>query len=190
METLERHLPISSSEELNKLKKIAVRFEEKIYTAAACRTDYLRKISSKMLSMEAKTKNAASINEPSVKPAGGNQCNVDPEMDGGSWRTVGQGDASADLPAGDWRTQLQPEARQRIVNKITETLERHLLVDSSEGLIELKKIAVRFEEKIYTAATSQTDYLRKISLKMFPLEAKTQNAASISPPSLNPAGGI
>ncbi|KAH7662799.1 Kix domain of CBP (creb binding protein) [Dioscorea alata] len=109
-------------------------------------------------------------------------------MDDGSWSAAGQGDAGGDPLAGDWRNQLQPKARQRIVNKITETLERHFLVDSSEGLIELKKIAVRFEEKIYTTATSQTDYLRKISLKMFPLEAKIQNAASISLPSLNPGG--
>ena len=36
-----------------------------------------------------------------------------------------------------------------------ETLKRHLPVSGHEGLSELKKIAVRFEEKIYTAATSQ-----------------------------------
>ncbi|KAH7662810.1 PAX-interacting protein 1 [Dioscorea alata] len=110
-------------------------------------------------------------------------------MDGGSWRSAGQGDAGGDPPAGDWRTQLQPEARQRIVNKIMETLERHLPIPASEGLNELKKIAVRFEEKIYTAATSQTDYLRKISLKMLSMETKTQNPAAINQSSLNPAGG-
>lgn len=36
-----------------------------------------------------------------------------------------------------------------------ETLKRHLPFSGQEGLQELKKIAVRFEEKIYTAATSQ-----------------------------------
>jgi hypothetical protein len=36
-----------------------------------------------------------------------------------------------------------------------ETLKKHLPVSVSEGLSELQKIAVRFEEKIYTAATSQ-----------------------------------
>jgi PAX-interacting protein 1 len=35
METLKRHLPISGEEGLHELKKIAIRFEEKIYTAAA-----------------------------------------------------------------------------------------------------------------------------------------------------------
>ncbi|KAJ6296530.1 hypothetical protein OIU78_022280 [Salix suchowensis] len=76
---------------------------------------------------------------------------------------------------GDWRTQLQPDSRQRIVNKITDTLKRHLPFSGQEGLQELKKIAVRFEEKIYTAATNQSDYLRKISLKMLTMETKSQN---------------
>ena len=36
-----------------------------------------------------------------------------------------------------------------------ETLKKHLPVSIPEGLTELHKIAVRFEEKIYTAATYQ-----------------------------------
>jgi hypothetical protein len=36
-----------------------------------------------------------------------------------------------------------------------DTLKRHLPVSSQEGLLELKKIATRFEEKIYAAAISQ-----------------------------------
>jgi hypothetical protein len=36
-----------------------------------------------------------------------------------------------------------------------DTLKKHLPVSVPEGLNELQKIAVRFEEKIYTAATSQ-----------------------------------
>ncbi|KAF9596250.1 hypothetical protein IFM89_008413 [Coptis chinensis] len=45
----------------------------------------------------------------------------------------------------------------------------------TRGITELNKIAVRFEEKIYMAATSQSDYLRKISLKMLTMETKSQN---------------
>ncbi|KAF5739057.1 hypothetical protein HS088_TW12G00255 [Tripterygium wilfordii] len=56
-----------------------------------------------------------------------------------------------------------------------ETLKRHLPFSGQEGLQELKKIAVRFEEKIYFAAESQQDYLRKISLKMLTMESKSQN---------------
>ncbi|KAK4483588.1 hypothetical protein RD792_010787 [Penstemon davidsonii] len=80
----------------------------------------------------------------------------------------------------DWRTQLQADSRQRIVNKIMETLKRHLPFSGQEGLQELKKIAVRFEEKIYTAATSQSDYLRKISSKMLTMETKSQNTMANS----------
>ena len=87
------------------------------------------------------------------------------------------------MEAGDWRSQLQQDSRRRIVHKITETLKRHLPFAGEEGLRELEKIAVRFEEKIYVAASSQSDYLRKISLKMLTMETKSQNAVSATPPS-------
>ncbi|XP_030971388.1 mediator of RNA polymerase II transcription subunit 15a-like isoform X2 [Quercus lobata] len=72
----------------------------------------------------------------------------------------------------------QLDSRQRIVNKILETLKRHLPVSGQEGLHVLRKIVIRFEENIYTSATSQSDYLRKISLKMLTMETKSQNADS------------
>ncbi|KAL3338815.1 hypothetical protein AABB24_027774 [Solanum stoloniferum] len=106
-------------------------------------------------------------------------------MDANNWRAAqaqvqaqgggeGGGAAAGAMDSGDWRTQLLPDSRQRIVNKIMETLKRHLPVSGQEGVQELKKIAVRFEEKIYSAATSQQDYLRKISLKMLTMETKSQ----------------
>ncbi|XAR54497.1 hypothetical protein NMG60_11029644 [Bertholletia excelsa] len=79
------------------------------------------------------------------------------------------------MDSGDWRTQLQSEIRQRNVNEIVEALKRHLPFSGQEGLQELKKIAARFEEKIFTAATSQSDYLGKISSKMLTMETKSQN---------------
>ncbi|KAJ1269712.1 hypothetical protein BS78_07G232000 [Paspalum vaginatum] len=124
-------------------------------------------------------------------------------MDGGAnWRptqgadpaavaAAGGVDPNAAAPAGaDWRTQLQPEARNRIVNKIMETLKKHLPVSVPEGLSELQKIAVRFEEKIYTAATNQSDYLRKISLKMLSMESQTkaQHGNTTVIPNQNPPG--
>ncbi|KAM0923350.1 hypothetical protein ACQ4PT_005642 [Festuca glaucescens] len=87
---------------------------------------------------------------------------------------------------GDWR--LQPEDRSRVINKIVETLRMHL----PEGLNELQRIAVRLEEKIYGVATNQTDYLRKISLKMLSVEAETQQApgnAQVIPNQNNPGQG-
>ncbi|KAM1039566.1 hypothetical protein ACFX13_029591 [Malus domestica] len=87
------------------------------------------------------------------------------------------------MEARDWRSQLQQDSRRRIVHKIMETLKRHLPFQGEEGLRELERIAVRFEEKIYVAASSQSDYLRKISLKMLTMETKNQTAVSATPPS-------
>ncbi|CBI33088.3 unnamed protein product, partial [Vitis vinifera] len=64
-----------------------------------------------------------------------------------------------------------------------DTLKRHFPISRPEGLHELRKIAERFEEKIYSATTSQSDYLRKISLKMLTMETKSFNAATNSLPS-------
>ncbi|XP_039026061.1 mediator of RNA polymerase II transcription subunit 15a-like isoform X2 [Hibiscus syriacus] len=96
-------------------------------------------------------------------------------MDTNNWRsTPPSGEPPMD--PGDWRAQLHPDSRQRIVNKIMDTLKRHLPFSGQDGLNELRKIAVRFEDKIFAAATSQTDYLRRISLKMLTMENKSQNA--------------
>ncbi|KAH6775431.1 mediator of RNA polymerase II transcription subunit 15a-like protein [Perilla frutescens var. hirtella] len=92
-------------------------------------------------------------------------------------------EVAADMEVSDWRNQLQSESRTRIVNKINceimmirvKTLKRHLPFSGLDGALEVERIAVRFEEKIYTAATIQSDYLRKISLKMLTLETRSQN---------------
>ncbi|KAM3235089.1 hypothetical protein P3L10_015125 [Capsicum annuum] len=76
---------------------------------------------------------------------------------------------------GDWRTQFLSHSRQRIVNKIRDTLLGHLRVYTQEVVQELMRIAVRFEEKVYTEATSLHDYLRKISIKMLKIETRFQN---------------
>ncbi|XP_026412986.1 mediator of RNA polymerase II transcription subunit 15a-like [Papaver somniferum] len=93
------------------------------------------------------------------------------------------------MDATDWRTQLQLDSRQRIVTKIMETLKRCVIISGPEGLVELNKIAVRFEEKIFTAATSQTDYLRKISLKMLTMETKSKTNGVANSLPLNTGGG-
>ncbi|URE25759.1 hypothetical protein MUK42_17948 [Musa troglodytarum] len=103
-------------------------------------------------------------------------------MEGNSWRPAqGESAAASDAGSADWRTQLQPEARHRIVNKIMETLLRYMPISVPEGLKELQKIAIRFEEKIYTTASNQSDYLSKISLKLLSMENKPQHSASINP---------
>ncbi|KAM0830409.1 hypothetical protein ACQ4PT_066232 [Festuca glaucescens] len=90
---------------------------------------------------------------------------------------------------GDWRAQLQPEARSRIAGRILEYMKKHIPVSEPVGLNELQKIAVRFEEKIFATATNQSDYLRKISLKVLSMETKTPHApgnAQLNPNQNNP----
>ncbi|XP_006358039.1 mediator of RNA polymerase II transcription subunit 15a-like [Solanum tuberosum] len=88
------------------------------------------------------------------------------------------------MDSGDWRTQLLPDLRQRIGNMIMETLKRHVSVSGQERVQELKEIAVTFEEKIYPTATSQQDYLQKISSKMLIVETRrSQNLIQPNPAS-------
>ncbi|KAL8195745.1 hypothetical protein R6Q57_025498 [Mikania cordata] len=82
------------------------------------------------------------------------------------------------MQPGDWRAQLAADSRERIRNKIFDTLKRHLPFTGQEGLQELEKIGGRFEEKIYTIATSQSDYLRRISLKMLTMEIGSHDPMS------------
>ncbi|CAL5210565.1 unnamed protein product [Lathyrus oleraceus] len=79
------------------------------------------------------------------------------------------------MDTSDWRAQLAPETRSRIVDKILNSLKGHLPYSGSEGLLQLQKIAQRFEEKIFVSAISQSDYLRKISLKMLTMDTKSPN---------------
>uniref|UniRef100_A0A1J3JTF3 Mediator of RNA polymerase II transcription subunit 15a n=1 Tax=Noccaea caerulescens TaxID=107243 RepID=A0A1J3JTF3_NOCCA len=100
-------------------------------------------------------------------------------MDNNNWRpSLPNGEPAMDT--GDWRNQLPPDSRQKIVNKIMETLKKHLPFSGPEGINELRRIAARFEEKIFSGAVNQTDYLRKISMKMLTMETKSQNAAGSS----------
>ncbi|KAK4267602.1 hypothetical protein QN277_024358 [Acacia crassicarpa] len=104
-----------------------------------------------------------------------------------NWRPTRGIESTMDTNTSDWRTQLQPDSRERIINKIMDALQRHIPVSGQDGLHELCKIAQRFEDKIYTAATSQSDYLRKISLKILAMDNKTQN--TMVNPSQSNAGG-
>ncbi|KAF5815399.1 putative mediator complex subunit 15, KIX domain-containing protein [Helianthus annuus] len=72
----------------------------------------------------------------------------------------------------DWRAQLQ---RKRIINKIMDTLKKHLPFSGYERLQELKKIAERVEREIHTAATSQSEYSRKVCFMMLTMETRLKN---------------
>ncbi|XP_018469889.1 uncharacterized protein LOC108841631 [Raphanus sativus] len=170
LETLKKHLPYSGPEGINELKRIAVRFEEKIFSGAVNQNDYLRKISLKMLTMETKAQNAAgSSSNLALDNVMINNGNVEPFL-------LNQEPA---INSGDWRTQLPPSSRQNIVNKIMDILKKHFPYSGPEGINELKRIAARFEERVFSSAVNQTDYFQKISLKMLTMENKAQNATSI-----------
>ncbi|KAI5079402.1 hypothetical protein GOP47_0004881 [Adiantum capillus-veneris] len=76
----------------------------------------------------------------------------------------------------NWRAGLAQDSRNKNVSRIMETLQRHTPLTGQDGMSELWKIANRFEEEIFYAASDQHDYLRKISLEMLNLETRTQNA--------------
>ncbi|XP_011015517.1 PREDICTED: mediator of RNA polymerase II transcription subunit 15a-like isoform X3 [Populus euphratica] len=98
-------------------------------------------------------------------------------MDANNWRpTIPGGEPVIDM--GYWRIQLQPDSRKRIIDKIMETLKRHLLFSGQEGLQELKKFSIRFEEKIYITATNQ----------MLSMEIRSQNAMPTAP--MDPAASL
>ncbi|XP_074560437.1 mediator of RNA polymerase II transcription subunit 15a-like [Curcuma longa] len=107
-------------------------------------------------------------------------------MERNSWRPAqGEPPSMPDASAGDWRRQIKPEGRQRIVNSIMGTLKSHLPISVPDRLDELQKIAFKFEDYIYNSATSQSDYLRKISVKMVLLECKSPHPRG--PGQINPS---
>ncbi|CAL1393018.1 unnamed protein product [Linum trigynum] len=77
---------------------------------------------------------------------------------------------AAPVDGGDWRATLNADLRPRNVEKIFEALKRDLQISGPDGVQELKIIAELFEEKMYAAATSESDYLHKISLKTLPVK--------------------
>ncbi|KAL1299837.1 uncharacterized protein [Arachis hypogaea] len=139
--------PLCDYDEDLEFQKIAHSIEQKSYGGATNQADYFDEIASRLLLLE----NNVNLLIPLT---GAYSC----------WPSL------TEAREREWRSQLRPDSRQRIVNKIRETLRRHLPVSGPEGSQELWKIARRFEEKIFAAVSSQTDYLRKISLEMLTME--------------------
>ncbi|EFH69142.1 hypothetical protein ARALYDRAFT_888972 [Arabidopsis lyrata subsp. lyrata] len=159
METLIKQLPFIGPEGINELRKIAVRFEDKIFSNAINQAEYLRQISLKMLSMETKSQNAAGSSS-SVFAADDNSPPLVPEPS--------LPNNEPDVNSSDWRTQQPPDSRQKNIYALLETLKKNVPYSGKEGIDELMRIAVSFEELIFNTAISQfqEDYLGKISIKM------------------------
>ncbi|KAK1373367.1 Mediator of rna polymerase ii transcription subunit 15a [Heracleum sosnowskyi] len=105
-------------------------------------------------------------------------------MDNNNMRST-QGGESTNDDGGDWRSQMQDESRKRIFNHIMNKLKRRFPLSGQEGFQELRKIAMRFEEKIYTSATSRVDYFKKISANMLAMERRYPTSNAIPPNSTN-----
>ncbi|KAK1568561.1 hypothetical protein Q3G72_026011 [Acer saccharum] len=60
-------------------------------------------------------------------------------------------ESSMNVP--DWKNELQPQLRELLVGKMSETLEWYCPFSDPASLDVLKKMAIRFEEKIFTSAT-------------------------------------
>ncbi|KAL4193227.1 hypothetical protein AMTRI_Chr06g198320 [Amborella trichopoda] len=180
LDTLKRHFPAGDPVGLSVLTTVAALFEEKIFTSAENQADYLRKISLKMPTMETKS---AMWNSTASNPTREKRKFARSSMDNGGWMPAQDEGNLVLSDANDWRTELSADSRQRIVNMIMETLKRHLPAGGCDGLSELRKIAARFEEKMFTIAENQADYLRKISLKMLTMETKSaiENSMTSNP---------
>eukprot|EP00850_Spirogloea_muscicola_P022153 SM000279S10399 [mRNA] locus=s279:66256:67936:- [translate_table: standard] len=73
---------------------------------------------------------------------------------------------------GGWRSELKHDARERIVSRIMEVLQKAAPTNGQDGMSDLLKLACKFEQRTFSVATDQSDYLRKISVKMLSLENK------------------
>ncbi|XP_048135513.1 mediator of RNA polymerase II transcription subunit 15a-like isoform X2 [Rhodamnia argentea] len=90
-----------------------------------------------------------------------------------------QGGAPA-VEGGEWRQSWPPESRKRVVNNFMENLIKCVPLRGQEGLPEAQKVAMQLEDRLYTAASSQQDYVRRVSLKMLQIERCQQNKGANS----------
>ncbi|ONK63819.1 uncharacterized protein A4U43_C07F19270 [Asparagus officinalis] len=94
------------------------------------------------------------------------------------------GEAISVLP--NWRDGIPQGGRQRIVNKIMELLQTHeRTYVPSDHLDVLREVATKYEDRAYTTASSVSDYLEVISLKVLTIRARQEQAQPSAP--VNPA---
>lgn len=92
------------------------------------------------------------------------------------------------MEASSWRIEVNSEFRQKIVRKMMEGLRKTLTSSKPEELLEVENMFLRCEEKIYAAATSRDDYLRRISGKLLGIETIARNIASKFQENSSPSG--
>ncbi|KAK9290114.1 hypothetical protein L1049_008278 [Liquidambar formosana] len=82
----------------------------------------------------------------------------------------------------DWRSELKPEVREKIVNEVIEKLKNHVPSSDPNTLNEINKVAVKFEEKIYHTARTKDGYLIAICKKITPIENSCNQSIAASSP--------
>ncbi|PIA27260.1 hypothetical protein AQUCO_08100003v1 [Aquilegia coerulea] len=80
----------------------------------------------------------------------------------------------------DWRTRFSSDSRRKVTNEIMETLKRHLPEPSLNVLREVKQIAESFEEKVFSAATSQDDYVLQVNMHLVNLENRSHTCGEVN----------
>ncbi|CAI9261631.1 unnamed protein product [Lactuca saligna] len=173
------HGPFSGHEMLQELDKIARMFEENNYATATSKYQYCQRIMmilkmrSQKLMPDAMESNSGA-NTVNLSYSGSQMMQLFSHVLQSIGSTGIQATDDTSLESSDWRDQLQADSRQWIVNTILDTLKRHLPFYEHEMLQEFEKISVRFEEKIYIVATSQSDYIQKIFFKRPTMETISQ----------------
>lgn len=85
------------------------------------------------------------------------------------------------VDAEGWRAGFNWDAREKVVNRIVETLKNQVPCSDANALNELKNVAVKFEDKIFCDAATKDDYTYRICHRMLKMEnLKYQNVSTSS----------
>jgi len=92
--------------------------------------------------------------------------------------------AAAVSSSGDWRHQLNPNARPQMSRTMLQTLRRYLPVEEGRR----RKIATQIEEQCYNASANQSDYFKNIAAVIIHVKRQYQYRHSDPAPSLPQQG--
>ncbi|XP_026397010.1 mediator of RNA polymerase II transcription subunit 15a-like [Papaver somniferum] len=88
-----------------------------------------------------------------------------------------------DVDKPDWRLTFSSESRQKIVAKVEASLWKCISNPSPDKFQEIKDAAAKFEDKMFSIASSTEDYDRRITTKMLKVNKTTPTGEASSLPS-------
>ncbi|XP_033129225.1 mediator of RNA polymerase II transcription subunit 15a [Brassica rapa] len=148
--------------QFNRLKQLKTMLERMIQFLSVSKRNIKPALKDKVASYERQIKRFVNMHMPR-KPVQQGQL-PQPQMQPVKQQSSQNGNLA--INRGDWRALHPPGSRQKNVNTLLETLKKHVPYSGEEGIEELMRIAVSFEELIFNTAKNQMDYFCKISLKM------------------------